>query len=337
MALVLFDRVKETSNTAGTGTIVLANVAVTGFQLFSAVVANNSTTYYTIADQTGNNWEVGLGTYYLNNVSLARTTVLSSSNAGALTNFTNVTHDVFITYPAEKSVNQDASGTVTAFQLAANSVTSTTPVLSFNASNCDLALGANVSSTYLQAVMQNKSSTAGASTNWAVSNDLGTDSTYYGEFGMNSSQFSASTPSDYFSINNGTYFSAHDGDISVGSGNGYKTYFPWGTLGQSAHVINASGALGLSTTLGTTPALSGLTGYGTAGQYLTSQGNAAAPTWSTASGALAAGNSAIVINNVNVTSNANIAAGTNGFSVGPITTANGVSVTIASGQRWVVI
>lgn len=103
MALVLLDRVKETSNTAGTGTIVLANVAVAGYRLFSAVVANNSTTYYTIADQTGSNFEVGIGTYFLNNVSLARTTVLSSSNAGSLTNFTAVTHDVFITYPAGTS------------------------------------------------------------------------------------------------------------------------------------------------------------------------------------------------------------------------------------------
>ena len=104
MALVLFDRVKETSNTAGTGTIVLANVAVAGYQLFSAVVANNSTTYYTIADQQGSNWEVGIGTYYLNNVSLARTTVFSSSNAGSLTNFTAITHDVFITLPSEATI-----------------------------------------------------------------------------------------------------------------------------------------------------------------------------------------------------------------------------------------
>lgn len=74
-----------------------------GINFFSAVVANNSTTYYTIADQTGSNFEVGIGTYFLNNVSLARTTVLSSSNAGSLTNFTAVTHDVFITYPAETS------------------------------------------------------------------------------------------------------------------------------------------------------------------------------------------------------------------------------------------
>lgn len=102
MALVLFDRVKETSNTAGTGTIVLAG-AVTGYQSF-AVVGNANTTYYTIADQSGSNWEVGIGTYYSGNVSLARTTILSSSNANAAVNFTNVTHDVFITYPAETSI-----------------------------------------------------------------------------------------------------------------------------------------------------------------------------------------------------------------------------------------
>jgi hypothetical protein len=175
------------------------------------------------------------------------------------------------------------TNTLTAPTMAVSSVTSTTPVLSFNASNCNFALGATVASTYLQAVMQNKSGTAGASTNYVLSNDLGTDSTYYGEFGMNSSVFSASTPADFFSINNGVYFSGHDGDLSVGSGNGFKTYFAWGTASQSAHVINAAGAIGLSTNLGTTPALSGTTGFGTSGQVLTSSGSAAAPTWTSLS------------------------------------------------------
>ena len=81
MALGLYDRVKETSNTAGTGTIVLLG-AVTGYQSF-AVLGNANTTYYTIADQIGANFEVGIGTYYTGNVSLARTTILSSSNANA--------------------------------------------------------------------------------------------------------------------------------------------------------------------------------------------------------------------------------------------------------------
>ena len=101
MALGLYDRVKETSNTAGTGTIVLLG-AVTGYQSF-AVLGNANTTYYTIADQIGTNWEVGIGTYYTGNVSLARTTILSSSNANAAVNFTNAIHDVFITMPAETS------------------------------------------------------------------------------------------------------------------------------------------------------------------------------------------------------------------------------------------
>ena len=130
-------------------------------------------------------------------------------------------------------------------------------------------------------MLQNNSGTAGASTNYVLSNDLGTDSTYYGEFGMNSSVFSASTPADFFSINNGIYFSGHDGDVTIGSGNGFKTYLAWGTTGQSAHVINASGAIGLSTNLGTTPAGSGTSGFGTSGQVLTSAGSAAAPTWTT--------------------------------------------------------
>jgi len=159
--------------------------------------------------------------------------------------------------------------------------TSTTPVLSFNASNAPFAAGATISGSYFQHLLQNKSATAGASVNYVLSNDSGTDSTYYGEFGMNSSVFSTSTPADYFSINNGIYFSGHDGDVTIGSGNGYKSYFAWGTVGQSAHVINATGAIGLSTNLGTTPATSGTTGFGSSGQVLTSGGSSAAPTWTT--------------------------------------------------------
>ena len=174
-----------------------------------------------------------------------------------------------------------AASTAAFTYLFTSSTTSTTPTLGFNASNAPIAMGATISGSYFQAILQNKSGTAGASTNYVLSNDLGTDSTYYGEFGMNSSVFSASTPSDFFSINNGVYFSGHDGDITVGSGNGYKTYLAWGSSGQSAHVINASGAIGLSTNLGTTSATSGTSGFGTSGQVLTSGGSGAAPTWTT--------------------------------------------------------
>ena len=280
MAFVLADRVKETASAPGTGTVTLLG-AVTGYQSFSAGVGASNTTYYTIADQSGSNWEVGYGTIGAGGTTLARTTVLSSSNSGSLVNFSSGTQDVWCDYTAKKAAIQDSIGTTTVPQLATNSTTSTTPVLSFNASNSNYAAGATISGSYLQTLLQNKSGTAGASTNYVLSNDLGTDSSYYGEFGMNSSVYSASTPSDFYSINNGIYFSGHDGDITVGSGNGYKTYMAWGTTGQSAHVINASGALGLSTNLGTTPATSGTTGYGTSGQALVSAGSSAAPAWGT--------------------------------------------------------
>ena len=111
MALVLADRVKETTTTTGTGTVTLLGAA-TGFQSF-AVVGDGNTTFYTIASQTGNEWEVGVGTYATSGTTLARTTVLSNS-AGtqptALT-FSAGTKDVFVTYPAEYAVASTNVGT----------------------------------------------------------------------------------------------------------------------------------------------------------------------------------------------------------------------------------
>ena len=75
---------------------------------------------------------------------------------------------------------------------------------------------------------------------------------------------------------------------------------------------------------------------GNSGKYLTTDG-ANNVSWGSVAAALATGNNSILINNTNVTANGTVATGQNGFSVGPITTANGVSITIASGQKWVVI
>ena len=113
MALTLTDRAKETTTTTGTGAVTLLGAA-TGFQSF-ATVGNANTTYYCIAGQSGSEWEVGIGTYTLSGTTLSRTTVLSSSNAGLLVNFSAGTKDVFVTYPSGKSVNLDASGNATAF------------------------------------------------------------------------------------------------------------------------------------------------------------------------------------------------------------------------------
>ena len=322
------------------------------------------------------------------------------------------------------SLNYNAANTtLNSPVLSVNSTTNTTPNLTFNASNSGITSGATVASSYLQTIIQNKSSTAGASTNYVLSNDLGTDSSYYGEFGMNSSVYSSGTPADFFSINNGIYFSGHDGDLTVGSGNGYKTYFAWGTTGQSAHVINASGAIGLNTSI------TGSTNFGTSGQVLTSGGSSATPTWQTPTtgtvtsvsaltlgttgtdlsssvanstttpvitlnvptasatnrGALSSADwtifnnkaasftyistyipygqgtttpnqasnftfdgttqsapiqrasNGLIVNSSTVSASYSIPSGSNAMSVGPITVASGQSVTVASGQRWVIL
>ena len=106
MALVVKDRVKETTTTTGTGTITLAG-AVTGFQAFS-VIGDGNSTYYTITD--GTDFEVGIGTYTLSGTTLSRTTILESSNSGSAVNWGAGDKDVFVTYPAERSVYADGSG-----------------------------------------------------------------------------------------------------------------------------------------------------------------------------------------------------------------------------------
>jgi hypothetical protein len=109
MALVVKDRVRETSTTSGTGSLTL-NGAVTGFQSFSAI-GDGNTTYYTIVDAGTGVWEVGIGIYTSATTSLSRDTVLESSSGGSLVNFGSNLKDVFVTYPAERSIYTDAAGT----------------------------------------------------------------------------------------------------------------------------------------------------------------------------------------------------------------------------------
>jgi hypothetical protein len=111
MALVLRDRVKETTATTGTGTLTLAGAAL-GFQSFAAI-GNGNTTYYAISDPATGDWEVGVGTYTSSGTTLSRDTVLSSSNSGSLVPFAVGTKDVFVTYPSSRSVYQNSTGTFT--------------------------------------------------------------------------------------------------------------------------------------------------------------------------------------------------------------------------------
>ena len=108
MALVIKDRVKQTSTTTGTGTLTL-NGTVDGFQTFAAALSDGDTTYYALLEPSTNEWEVGLGTWTEGSSLLARTTVLASSNSGSAVNLTAQT-EVFITQPAGKAAFFNAAG-----------------------------------------------------------------------------------------------------------------------------------------------------------------------------------------------------------------------------------
>ena len=141
MALVVYDRVQETTTTSGTGSVTLLG-AVSGFQSF-AVVGNGNTTYYTITD--GAAWEVGIGTYSTSGPTLARTTVLSNSNGNTSPiTLSGGLAQVFLTYPAEKSVNLDASSNVTPLgTIASGTWQGTTVGVSYGGTGVTASSGAN--------------------------------------------------------------------------------------------------------------------------------------------------------------------------------------------------
>lgn len=138
MPLVVADRVKETSTTAGTGTLTLAGAAA-GFQSF-AVIGNGNTTYYTIVDGVANTWEVGIGTYTASGTTLSRDTVLANSSGNTnKISFASNSKDVFVTYPASKSVYEDegqavyaGAGTAAIYLNSQNVTVNTTVASGYN-------------------------------------------------------------------------------------------------------------------------------------------------------------------------------------------------------------
>jgi hypothetical protein len=125
MALVLKDRVKETTSTAGTGSLTLAGAAF-GFQAFS-VVGDGNTTYYAIVDAATGAWEVGVGTYTTTGPTLTRDSVLESSIGGGKVDFAANIKDVFCTYPAEQAVTLNDVQTLTnkTINLSSNTLVAT--------------------------------------------------------------------------------------------------------------------------------------------------------------------------------------------------------------------
>lgn len=175
MALIVKDRVKETSSTAGTGTLTLAGTS-SGFQSFS-VIGNGNTTYYAIVDNTTGDWEVGVGTYTASGTTLSRDTILESSNGGSAVSFAANSKDVFVTYPAEKSFSLDQTLGVTNGGTGATALTGLVLGNGTSAFTTVTAPAGTVVGTTDTQTLTNKritqrvSSTASTTSPWAWSSD----------------------------------------------------------------------------------------------------------------------------------------------------------------------
>ena len=296
MALILKDRVRETTLSSGTSDAVLAG-PVTGFQAFS-VLGNGNTTYYCIAGQGTNEWEVGVGTYVSGTNTLERTTVIANS-AGtepSLLSFSAGIKDIFVTYPAEKSVSLDANGNVSLLgtvdvdnlRLDANTLSSTN-------TNGNITIDPNGTGRVIvdatSAVKIAAGTTAQRPTGEA--GDL--------RFNSTTNEFEGHNGTAWASVGG----SAINNDLSTASD--LYPLFANATSGTAANVYTSNAKL----------------------LYKPSTGELK-------SSELVATNG-LVVNSATVSANYTIPTGSNAMSAGPVSVASGVAVTVSAGSVWTIV
>jgi len=298
MALVLADRVQETTTSTGTGSVILAG-AVNGYQTFSAGIGNGNTCYYTIYDNTSFAWEVGIGTFTTSPNTLARNTILSSSNSGSAINLAGNTAAVWVDYPSGKSVYKDANGNVSANSFipgwTSNTTASATTTLTVISSYYQRFVG-----TLTQTVILPDATTVSLGQGFILDNDSTGNVTLLANGGGALGAVVPGMAAFIFCENNSTAAGSWSGYMFV-PGAGPSGAVTWGTSGLNMGGGTLSGATWAGSTIsmtygGTNASLTATAGAsvystgtalalsaaGTSGQLLTS-GGSGAPTWTSAS------------------------------------------------------
>jgi hypothetical protein len=255
MALVLKDRVKETTATTSTGTYTLAG-AVVGYQAFS-VIGDGNTTYYAITN--GTDWEVGIGTYTASGTTLSRDTILESSNSGNAVNWGAGVKDIFCTYPAERSMYVDG--------------TTITPAISARLGFANLAQGSALSVLGVTGNATADNASIAAGTDHQVLRRSGTSLA----FGAVNLAQSAAITGTLPVANGGTGQTSYtDGQLLIGNTTGNTLAKATLTAGTGISITNGAGSItvaatnnGTVTSVGGTGTVNGITLTGT----VTSSGN----------------------------------------------------------------
>jgi len=341
MALVVNDRVKETTTTTGTGTVTLGG-AVSGFDTFAAGIGNSNTTYYCI--QLGAEFEVGLGTLAGDSSTLARTTVISSSNSDSAVNFSAGAKNVFCTLPASKATVLDASGNLT---LAGAVQLNSTFTVGANDQGYDVTLHGDTASRNV--VWDSSADSLIFTDNAKAIFGAGSDLQLYHD-GSNSYVDDAGTGTLNLRGNDFVIIARSDGSATAAT---FDTNGPVGLRYNNSTKIETTNTgvdvTGVLTASGIITANAKLDLNGTelildadADTSITSDTDdkidyriGGADVMQMNATAFSGG--AIYENADDIAANYSITAGKNAFSVGPITIASGVTVTVPSGQRWVIL
>jgi len=377
MALIVLDRVRETSSSQSTNDMVLAG-SVIGYQGFSAI-GNGNTTYYCIAGQGTNEWEVGIGTYDSGTNTLQRTTVLSNSSGTEplKLDFTSGTKDVFVTYPAEKSVDTDTSQTLTNKTLASGTAITAGTIDNAVIGGVTPAAGTFTTATATTGNITTVNATTVDTTNIEVTTLKAKDGTAAGSIadstGIVTLTSSVLTTTD---INGGTIDGTSIG-VSTPSTGAFTNFsasgtadftstgsvkIPVGTTAQrpspvagmlrfnddsdefegyngTAWASVGGSAISNDTTTATDLFPSFLSATtGTAASIFTSN---AKLLYKPSTGEFKAqelvATNGIVVNSATISANYTIPTGSNAMSAGPVSISDGVSVTVSDGSIWVVV
>jgi hypothetical protein len=311
MALVLKDRVKESTTTTGTGTLTLGG-ATTGFQSFS-VIGDGNTTYYAINDLTTGDWEVGLGTYTASGTTLSRDSILESSNSGSAVNFGAGTKLVFCTYPAETAA---FAGTTVGKTSSTGSA-----VLP---SGTDGERDGSPSAGYLRWNTTSASAEVYDGTAWAAVGGGGI--TYV----LKTANYTASANEGVIADTSGGAFTvtlpatpATGDTVVIADGANWATYNL--TVGRNGSTIEGDAE---DMTMDVGGASVQFTYDGTTWQVYAQLG-VLNPSYNvTSNGLYEMANT--------ITANYSITSGNNALSAGPVTINSGVSVTVPTGSTWVI-